>query len=367
MPAFHGFGTRKLAMTAIAAALAAWLGTGAAAPASAQVSLRLHTHVPPVSSSFKNLKWWAEQVEKASGGKIKITAFGSNQLGGKAADIYDQVAQGVVDIGWTLPGYLPGRFPDTEVFELPFVGGEPSYVAPAVMEFYQDYLKDKEFKDTHVLVLHAGGSFVLHSKSKPVRTLADMRGMKIRTSSRLTSDIVTALGGTPVAIPGINIAEEMIRGVIDAALLPWNIALPIHMVDVAKFHTEANLTQPVLALVMNKESYAKLPADDRAVIDKEFGHLHGQDLRREVAARRPARRDEGQEARPYHHQDHRRRGGQVEEGGRAGGRRLGEGARRGGRSRPQICRRRREAGRQVQGGNEEVTKPGAAMTDRTRD
>ena len=272
MPVHPGIGTRGLAAGAIAAGLCAWLGTGVAQPAAAQeVSLRLHTHVPPVSASFKNLKAWAADVTKASGGKIKITAFGSNQLGGKAADIYDQVAQGVVDIGWTLPGYLPGRFPNIEVFELPFVGGAPSYVAPAVMEFYQDYLKDKEFKDTHVLVLHAGGPFVLHTKSKPVRTLADLNGLKVRASSRLTSDIVKALGATPVVIPGINIAEDMIRGVIDAALLPWNIALPIHMVDTAKFHTEANLTQPVLALVMNKESYAKLPAAEKAVIDKESG------------------------------------------------------------------------------------------------
>ncbi len=140
MPGFQGFGARRIAAGAIAAGFAAWLSAGTAQPAAAQVSLRLHTHVPPVSSSFKNLKWWAGEVEKASGGKIKITAFGSNQLGGKAADIYDQVSQGVVDIGWTLPGYLPGRFPNIEVFELPFIGGAPSYVAPAVMEFYQEYL-----------------------------------------------------------------------------------------------------------------------------------------------------------------------------------------------------------------------------------
>jgi TRAP-type transport system periplasmic protein len=271
MPAHHGIGTRKVVAGAIAAAVAAWLGAGAAQPASAQaVTLRLHTHVPPVSSSFKNLKAWAVEVTKASGGNIKITAFGSNQLGGKAADIYDQVSQGVVDIGWTLPGYLPGRFPRVSVFELPFVSGAPSYAAPALMEFYGKWLT-KEFGDTHVLVLHIGGPFVLHSKSKPIRTLDDLKGLKVRTSSRLTSDIVKALGGTPVAIPGINIAEEMIRGVIDAALVPWNISLAIHLVDEAKAHTEANLTHPVLALMMNKASYAKLSAANKAAIDKESG------------------------------------------------------------------------------------------------
>jgi TRAP-type transport system periplasmic protein len=265
------FATRWLTGFAVTAGIAAWLGAGIGAPAAAQdVSLRMHTHVPPVSSSFKNLKAWAAEVTKASGGKVKITLFGSNQLGGKAADVYDQVSQGVVDLGWTLPGYLPGRFPRTSVFELPFVSGAPSYAAPALMDFYGTYLT-KEFGDSHVLVLHTGGPFVLHSKAKPIRTLADLKGMKVRTSSRLTSDIVAALGGTPVAIPGINIAEEMIRGVIDAALVPWNISLAIRLVDEAKVHTEANLTHPVLLLTMNKNSYAKLSGANKAAIDKESG------------------------------------------------------------------------------------------------
>ncbi len=263
--------TRPLRFAALAIAAASLATAGAAAPAKAQqVNLRLHTHVPPVSSSFKNLQWWAGQVEKASHGRIKIALFGSNQLGGKAADIYDQVAQGVVDIGWTIPGYLPGRFPRTAVFELPFMGGKPSYVAPAIMAFYPKYLT-KEYGDTHVLVLHAAGATVLHSRDRPIRTLADMKGLKVRTSSRIISDAISALGAIPIAIPGIHLAEDMIHGVIDAAAVPWNISLAIRLVDTAKFHTEATLNESSLLLTMNKTSYAKLSAADKAAIDSESG------------------------------------------------------------------------------------------------
>ncbi len=261
--------TRAIGGLAAAAAIAAWIGA-APARAAEPVHLRLHTHVPPVSSSFKNLKWWAGQVEKASHGTVKITAFGSNQLGGKAADIYDQVAQGLVDIGWTIPGYLPGRFPRAAVFELPFMGGKPSYVAPAMMEFYGKWLTH-EFADTHVLVLHAAGATVLHSEDKPIKTLADMKGLKVRTSSRIISDAISALGATPVAIPGIHLAEEMMHGVIDAAAVPWNISLAIRLIDTAKYHTEASLNESSLLLTMNKQSYAKLPAEAKAAIDSESG------------------------------------------------------------------------------------------------
>ena len=95
-----------------ATALAAGATLGAAsASAAAEVTLRFHSFVPPVSSSFKSLKAWADKVEKDSDGRLKIQLFGAMQLGGKAPDLYDQVKNGVVDIGWTLPGYKAGTVP----------------------------------------------------------------------------------------------------------------------------------------------------------------------------------------------------------------------------------------------------------------
>ena len=232
--------------------------------------LRMHTHVPPVSASYKNLAAWTKDAEAASGGKLKIQLFGSNQLGGKAEDVYGQVADGVVDIGWTLPSYLPGRFPRSAVFELPFMGDKPSVVSPALWEFYEKWLK-QEFGQTHPLELHVGGSFVLHMKAKEVKRLEDIKDLKIRTPSREMSDAIKGMGAVPVPIPGLGMTEAMMRGVIDGALAPWSIALAIRQIDVATSHTEAAFSQPVLGMFMNKEAYAKLPADAKKAIDSTTG------------------------------------------------------------------------------------------------
>lgn len=240
----------------------------APAPAAAQqvVSLRMHTHVPPVAGSFKSLQWWINRVEKASKGRLKITLFGSMQLGGKASDIYDQVKNGVVDLGWTLPGYKAGLFPATEVFELPFIGGPAHIVSPAV----NDYVKKwgtKEWAGVRPLLVHFAGLSVIHTVNRPIHTLADFKGMKLRTPSRISSYALTAFGATPVPIPGLKITEVIMHHVVDGAIVPWSISRAIRTIDVTRFHAETSLHGPVLALLMNKQSYARLPHDLKKAID----------------------------------------------------------------------------------------------------
>ena len=111
----------NILMTSVVAAAVVAGSLSVAPSASAQeVTMRLHTFVPPVSRSFKNVTWWARQVEKKSGNRIKIKLFPSRQLGGKPSDLYDQARRGFVDLVYSLPGYSPGRFPRSEVIELPF-------------------------------------------------------------------------------------------------------------------------------------------------------------------------------------------------------------------------------------------------------
>jgi TRAP-type C4-dicarboxylate transport system substrate-binding protein len=256
---------------AAASSLALGMALFAAAPAQGQtVTLRMHTHVPPVASSYKNLKWWTQKVEKESGGKIKIQLFGSMQLGGRAADLYDQAKNGVVDIAWTLPGYKGGLFPRLSVFELPFIGAPARIASPAVDAFVRKWGKE-EWGAVHVIVAHSAGESVLHSKPHPIVKLADFKGLKIRTPSRISSAALEALGATPVPIPGLKITEALLRNVVDGAVAPWSISLAIRTIDAAKFHTETTLHEPTLAMLMNKQSYARLPADLKKVIDANSG------------------------------------------------------------------------------------------------
>ena len=274
-PAFLAFGA------------AAALTLAATPPAQAQeISMRLHTFVPAVSSSFKNLEWWAQKVRTDSGDRIRIKLFPSRQLGGKPSELYDQARKGFVDIIYSLPGYTPGRFPRLEVAELPFVSGRsPRVMAPAIWSLYDKWFS-KDFPDAHPIILHATGPFALFSH-KPVAKLEDLKGLKIRVSGRTLGQAFKAVGATPVGIPGIKMAEAFQRNVIDAVYTGWSISLPTKIVRMASHYALPGMASGVLMVIMNRKSYDKLPADLKKVVDgnsgmtlaREFGERwHNDDL-----------------------------------------------------------------------------------------
>jgi len=263
-----------------------------AVPVLAQtVNLRMHTHVPPVAGSFKSLAWWVQKVEKDSGGKLKIALYGSMQLGGKPGDLYDQARTGVVDIAWTLPGYTAGLFPVTSAFELPFIGSSKTDVTSAALDEFVKRWGQAEWSEVHPIVFHSAGPGVIHLKERKLESLVDFKGLKIRTPSRLSTLALSALGATPVPIPSLKVTEALMRNVVDGAVLPWSIALAIRTIDAGKYHVETTLHEPTLAMLMNKQSYAKLPPDLKKVIDansgvwlaKEFGRRWAKDDLRGIA------------------------------------------------------------------------------------
>jgi TRAP-type C4-dicarboxylate transport system substrate-binding protein len=276
-----GFSIRAAAGACAAALGVAMFCTG---PALAQtVNLRMHTFVPPVSGSFKSLTWWVEKVEKDSGGKLKITLYGSMQLGGKPGDLYDQVRTGAVDIAWTLPGYTAGLFPVMSAFELPFIGDTAPVASAALDEFVRKWGK-AEWSEVHPIVFHSAGPGVIHMKEHMLQSLADFKGQKIRTPSRLSTLALSALGATPVPIPSLKVTEALMHNVVDGAVLPWSIALAIRTIDVSKYHVETTLHEPTLAMLMNKQSYAKLPPDLKKVIDANSGEWLAKEFGRRWAA-----------------------------------------------------------------------------------
>lgn len=264
-----GFATGALALALSTAIMGA-------APASSEViTLRMHTFVPPVSSSYKSLRAWADNVEKESKGQLKIQLFGAMQLGGKAPDLYDQVKNGVVDIAWMLPGYKGGLFPAISVFELPFMAASVGGRAPVVSPATDDYARTvgaKEWNGIHLIVMHYAGASVLHLRDKRVTKMEDFQGLKIRTPSRESTGALKAMGATPVPVPGVaTMAEIMIHGTVNGVITPWGIARAIKVIDAATFHAEMPMHGPSLAMMMNKNSYDKLPANLKKVIDDNSG------------------------------------------------------------------------------------------------
>ena len=116
--------------------------------ASAQKTLRFMTFIPPVANPGKTFYIpWIKKLNEAAGGKMKVQAFWSMQLGGKAPQLLDQVRDGVVDIGWTLPGFTPGRMPRLEPFELPLVHKDALSTTLALQDFQDKYLNNTDLKD----------------------------------------------------------------------------------------------------------------------------------------------------------------------------------------------------------------------------
>jgi len=240
------------------------------------VTLKVHHFLPPGSTTHaKLIVPWCARIEAESNGRLKCQIFPSMQLGGTAAQIYDQVRDGVVDVGWTLPGYNAGRFPSMEVFELPFMIGDAESASRATWQYYEKHGRD-EFGDVHPLAIHVHDAGYLHTRERPVRTLEDFRGLKLRAPTRQTNKLLAALGASPVSMPVTGLADAMSKGVLDGAMVPWEVVPAVRIQEVARFHTETDPSMPALytavfLFAMNRKTYAALPADLKGVIDRNSG------------------------------------------------------------------------------------------------
>jgi TRAP-type C4-dicarboxylate transport system substrate-binding protein len=261
-----------LTAAAVGAAAAALLAGVAQAQ---EFTFRMHTFVPPVSNPVKTFyQPWADTIEKASGGRIKVQVFSSMQLGGKAPQLLDQVRDGVVDMVWTLPGFTPGRMPRTEPFELPFVH-QDAVSTTLAMQDYQAMHLGPDLKDYHPLLMHAHAGFLFQTKA-PIATMADLKGMKLRAAARSGVWLLEAVGATGLGLPLPEIPAALSKGVIDGVTLPYEIAPAVKTPELCNYFTTLSGPQPrlgtnVFAFLMNKASYDKLPADLKKVIDDNSG------------------------------------------------------------------------------------------------
>ncbi len=266
---------RKLLGVVGGAAIAA-LATGftVTSALAQEVTLKLHQFLPAQANVPKLvLDVWADAVEKDSDGRIKVERYPSMQLGGKPPELMDQAIDGVADIVWTVVGYTPGRYPSTEVFELPFMMTDARAVSRAYWEMFETHMKDTEFKDLKILGTWVHGPGMIHT-SDPVSTPDDLRGMKIRGGSRSVNSLLTELGATPVGMPVPAVPEGLSKGVIDGTTIPWEVTAALKVPELVTNHTEFTgkaLYTLTFVLAMNKPKFDSLPADLQQIIDDNSG------------------------------------------------------------------------------------------------
>ena len=126
---------------------------------------------------------WAEKLMAESGGRLKIELYPGMQLGGKPPALYDQIRDGVIDGGWALPAYTPGRFPEAEAFELPFMtSNNAEQSSRAAWSYAEKHLMER-MNDVHLVAVHVHGPGIIHKKGPAIKEVGDFNGLKLRGPS----------------------------------------------------------------------------------------------------------------------------------------------------------------------------------------
>jgi len=209
---------------------------------------------------------WAQEIEKRTNGAVKITMFPGGTLT-PADKCYDGVVNGLSDIGMSVLGYTRGRFPLSEVIDLP-LGYKNGLAATQLINLYYEKFKPKELDDVKVLYLHAHGPGILHTK-KPVKNLEDLKGMKI-VCHGLSAKVVGALGATPVAMPMPERYDALQKGVAEGGVNPIESLKGWKLGEVIKSTTEnfGSAYSTGFFVVMNKDKWASLQPDIQKTIDQ---------------------------------------------------------------------------------------------------
>ena len=238
----------------------------------AKDELKLHSFVPPTHIIWAHvLVPWAAEVAKLSKGELTVRLFPAMQLGGRPPDLYRQVLQGISDMTFTLPGYTSADFPMMALTELPGTADSADDGTRKLWANFDKFLA-RDYKGTKVLMLWNSDTAAIMSRSKPVRTLEDFKGMRIRTPSAAQSSQLEALGAIPIDMPVTQIYNNLDRGVIDASMIPMSAALDFKLIEVAKFYTvDAPLGRSPFLVAMNRARYEKLPGDLKKIIDDTTG------------------------------------------------------------------------------------------------
>jgi TRAP-type C4-dicarboxylate transport system substrate-binding protein len=210
---------------------------------------------------------FCDDVNKRLAGQVEITYYPGGTL--LSPDkMFTGVTQGIADMGTSHIAYTRGRFPVTQVFEMP-LGFPSGYVASgAANDFYNKY-KPAEWDSVKVLYLTMSGPLVIQTIKKSVQTLDDLKGVKIRATGAI-ADVVKALGGSPIPMAMPDVYEALRREVLDGTILDLSVLRQWKFAEVEKFVT-ANWqlgTGYTFYFVMNKNKWDKLPPEAQKVFSE---------------------------------------------------------------------------------------------------
>jgi TRAP-type C4-dicarboxylate transport system substrate-binding protein len=257
--------------------MSAALGLAMGGSALAQeVTLRFHSFIH--ATSYQQVKFfepWCAKIKAQSAGRMVCQIYPSMQLGGTPGELFNQARDGIVDIAYGNPGYSPGSYLAAEVFELPFMLNDVHNASRAMWEVLGDN-PGPEFDGLRLIAIAPADFPIVQTTTKPVKTMEDMGGLKLRSAGRYGAKVLEALGALPVQMPAGEIVDSLNRGVIDGAYLPWSAVSLLKLQETMKHFTDfgdgqKRMYTSLQIVAMSQQTYDNLPDDLKKVIDDNRG------------------------------------------------------------------------------------------------
>jgi TRAP-type C4-dicarboxylate transport system substrate-binding protein len=224
------------------------------------IKLKAANYLPTTHPMSLLTGWFCDEIKKRTNGQVEIAYYDGGTLL-NPVKMYDGVLTGISDLGFSHIQYTRGRFPVTEVFDLP-LGFPSGWTSTAVVTDFFNKYQPREWNDTHVLYLTTSGPIILQTNAKPVKKLKDLKGLKIRAVGTM-SDIIKALGGVPVPLQMPEVYDAMRKKVIDGVTVDLSTLKAWKFAEVTKYVTaDWQLgTGITFYFVMNKGKWDALPPD----------------------------------------------------------------------------------------------------------
>jgi len=214
------------------------------------------------------MKDWAKDLEERTKGRVKVDISWASALG-RPHDYYDFVKKGICDVAQVVPAFVPGMFPMSDVISLPFIVPTAEIGGKALMEFAKKGYLDKEFEDVKVLFLYTGIGDTVFTTSKPVKTLADVEGLKIIGAAPPICNRIKIMGSVPISMGSpMDLYPLLQKKTADGLVLNYPIIIAFKLQEVLKYSIEPGMGTGLSALMMNKKYYQKLPSDIQAILNE---------------------------------------------------------------------------------------------------
>ena len=253
------------------AATAVAILTAGATVAQAETQLTISHYLPPIHGIQTDfLEPWSQAVSECSGGELAFEIQGAGTQLGNVARQQEQVLAGVSDIAVGLTGLPRGRFPRTSLIAMPFLTDDAGAASQVLWKLLPTHLAE-EYQGMKVLALFAHNGGLIHTKDKPVATMEDLKGLRIRTPSPAVSEMLTQLGADPQGLPPGEVYENLQRGVIDGTVFPWDPVKSFGLNEVLTDHLDAGVYTVSFFFVMNQAKYDGLTDQEKACIDDNSG------------------------------------------------------------------------------------------------